>query len=135
VIVGPPPDSTPPRVTSFTITKKRSALAAIAIGFSEALLPGGATSLGSYRLTSAGRDKRFGTKDDKMLNLAVVTYDSKTHTVKLVARGKAPLNQPLQLVASGAGALADLAGNVLDGNGDGKPGGDFVVRFGAKGRK
>src|SRR5206468_5571755 len=70
--------------------------------------------------------------DDRVLPLRSASYNPATHAVKLVPRGPVALNQPLRLVASGSGALSDLAHNALDGNRDGIAGGNYIGPFGAK---
>jgi hypothetical protein len=134
VTVRPPADTTPPRVVSFTPNKKGSALSTMLIGFSEAMAPKGVLSLNSYRLVSAGKDRRFGTKDDKRLAIGKVVYNQVKRVATLTPKLSVALNQPLQLIVSGTGAVTDLALNALDGDKNGKPGGDFIVRFGAKPR-
>ncbi|MFO0888264.1 MAG: SdrD B-like domain-containing protein [Isosphaeraceae bacterium] len=129
----PPIDTTPPTVVGPPrIASKKGSLNMIVIGFSEAIVSAGAGSLGSYRLISAGRDRRFGTRDDKTLALGSAAYREATRTVTIEPRKKVAMNQPLQFVANGSGALVDLALNALDGDHDGRPGGDFTFRFGAK---
>jgi RHS repeat-associated protein len=135
MVVGAPPDKAPPRVKSFLATKKGNALATMVVGFSEAMARKGIVSLRSYRLISAGKDRRFGTKDDKVLALGTVVYDQAKRKAKLTPKGRVALNQPLELIVRGSGAITDLALNALDGNGDHKPGGDFIGRFGTKPRK
>jgi hypothetical protein len=135
VSVGPPPDATPPRVSSFRTTKKNGTLDTIRIGFSETMAPAGVLSLGSYSLISAGRDKKFGTRDDRILVLGSVQYDQVKRFATIRPRKRIALNQPLQLVVRGDGAIQDLAFNALDGNADGQAGGHFAWRFGSKPRR
>jgi RHS repeat-associated protein len=135
MVVSAPPDKAPPRVTSFLTTKKGNALSTMVVGFSEAMARKGILSLRWYRLISAGKDGRFGTKDDKVLALGTVVYDQAKRQAKLTPKGRVALNQPLELIVRGSGAITDLALNALDGNGDHKPGGDFIGRFGTKPQK
>src|SRR5262249_61894545 len=88
----------------------------------------------TYRPAPAGPDKRFGTKDDKTLPLKRATYNSETNTVTLTPRAKLDLKQPLQLIIRERSGVADRAGNALDGNRDGRAGGDYLGRFGAPAR-
>jgi hypothetical protein len=101
----------------------------IVLTFSEQVAPAGASTLGTYRLVSAGRDRRFGTRDDRTLSLRSASYDPATLSVTLVPSGKLPKGKPLQLVVSSP-ALVDLALNALDGDSDGRPGGDYIGRLG-----
>ncbi len=83
------------------------------------MAPSGAASPGSYRLTSAGRDRRFGTRDDRTLALRSAAYDPASMTATLTPKGRTALNQPMQLVVRDA-ALVDMALIALDGDGDGR---------------
>ncbi len=130
-IEGSPADKRAPQVTSFKTTKKGNNLATIVVTYSETMDPKGVKSLNSYRLITAGRDMKFGTKDDQALALGKVGYDQAKRLATLTTRKSTALNQPLQLVIRGS-ALSDVAGNFLDGDKDGRPGGDYVARFGTK---
>ena len=55
------------------------------------------------------------------------------NTVTLTIKGKLP-TQPLQLSIS-AGAVVDANGQLIDGNDDGQPGGNFQATFGKAGLK
>ena len=79
--------------------------------------------LAAYHLSTAGKDKKFGTKDDKPLAIALATYDWSAHSVTLTPRGKVP-NGSLRLAITATGLL-DAQRRPLDGNRDGQPGGDF----------
>jgi YD repeat-containing protein len=103
----------------------------LVLNFSGALDPGHAQDLRDYHLVAAGRDKRFGSRDDKRVALASATYDPVSHTVRLAARGKVP-NQKLQLSITAAGTF-DSQHRPIDGDRDGQPGGDFRAAFGVGG--
>jgi hypothetical protein len=97
--------------------------------FSEDLDPVRAANLVNYRLVTAGRDKRFGTRDDKVVVLRSATYDPKAHTVTLVPQKKitAPGQYRLTVDGTSAGGITDRVGNLLDGNGDGRVSGNLVA--------
>jgi hypothetical protein len=59
----------------------RGAVTAIVIQFSETLDPATVNNMANYRLASAGRDKKFGTKDDKATKLKLAQYHSLARTV------------------------------------------------------
>ena len=64
------------RVSSFTTTRKGKNLATMMIGFSKSMVPGGAPCrLARIASVSAGKDRKFGTKDDKVLALGTVAFD------------------------------------------------------------
>jgi hypothetical protein len=125
----PPPDITPPSVVTIKTTSKAGSLASIAVTFSEPMDARSLGSLSDFRLTSAGKDKIFGTRDDKALRLTSVAIDPGLRKVTLKPKGKVALNQPLELRIEG---LTDKAGNPLDGDRNGTPGGAYASRFGAK---
>ena len=103
----------------------------LVVSYSGALDPGHAQDLRDYHLVTAGRDKKFGTRDDKRVALASATYDPAAHTVRLSPRGNVS-NQKLQLSITAAGTL-DAQHRPIDGNRDGQPGGDFRAIFGTGG--
>jgi hypothetical protein len=98
----------------------------LVVSFGGALDSARAQNLGDYHLVAAGKDKKFGTRDDKAVALGLASYDSSAHTV--TPRGKVPKGS-LQLTITATGSL-DTQGRPLDGNRDGQPGGDFQVVLG-----
>jgi hypothetical protein len=127
-----PADRTGPTVVNLQRFGLHRAPTRFVLSFSEDLDPARAEDLGNYRLLVPGPDGRFGTRDDRTLRLRSASYDPATRTVTLApARRRLPLFRRYILVArgTGAGALTDRAGNVLDGDGDGQSGGSFVRRF------
>ena len=118
-------DYTLPAVAGITPSPAAGTLSAgtgsLAIQFSEAMANAG--SAANYKLQSAGADGLLGTADDVII-APTVTYAGKTATLKFA--GLAENVYRLTLL----GSLADLAGNGLDGNGDGEADSfvdDFVV--------
>ena len=127
-------DTHSPTVVGIHTTKIRTgkrgrAQNGIVVTYSEAVVPAGATALGTYRLASAGRDRRFGTRDDRTMAFLSATYNPATMSVTLTTSGRLKLNQPQKLIVTSS-AVVDLAHNALDGNGDGKPGDDYIGLFG-----
>jgi hypothetical protein len=92
-----------------------------------------AGSIASYRIVSAGRDRRFGTRDDRATALRLAAYDAAARTVTLWPTRAASLSQPLRLIIAETAGLADEAGNRLDGNRDGRPGGDYTASITRRG--
>jgi hypothetical protein len=77
----------------------------------------------------------LGTADDPLVLLAAPLYDSAGRAVHLaVAPGQKSLklSRALQLTLDGTRSILDEAGNRLDGDEDGSPGGDFVAIAGPK---
>ncbi len=80
---------------------------------------------------SAGRDGKFGTLDDVPIRLTSATYNATTYTVTLTpvtplgpgGLFRLRINRVITPVV-GPG-VADAAGNLLDGDGDGRAGGMY----------
>ena len=106
--------------------KKAKSTTELLLQFSGALNAGAAQNLGVYHLDQASRTKKGGTKYNKPVALASVSYNASTDTVTLLARSKLNLAQPEELRIT-ASQLPDVHGRPLDGNDDGQPGGDFVA--------
>ncbi|HUU82658.1 MAG TPA: PPC domain-containing protein [Phycisphaerae bacterium] len=106
----------------------------LTITTSEALQPTGVNSASSWELRVAGPDNTLDTPDDVLSVLAVNPAYAAGTTVTvdiLPAAGSSP--SPLQpghyRFTARASSLADLAGNSLDGDGDGTGGDDFIREF------
>jgi RHS repeat-associated protein len=108
--------------------KRGKSSTTIVIQFSGALDAASARAAGTYRLAQAGRDRKFGTKDDKTLAIASAAYDPLVNTVTLTPRAKLVLNPAVQL-RIGSGRLFDALHQPLDGDHDGHPGGDFAAKL------
>lgn len=112
---GPPTVLTPPTVTGFRTTRVTGGLDAIAVDFTETMTRPVARTQGSYRPDSAGRDRRFGTRDDWPLDLGSAAFDPGRQSVTLRPRKKVALDHPLLVLTSGSGTPSNLALNALDG--------------------
>ena len=103
--------------------------------FSKPINPVTATNLLNYgySVRTAGRDQRFGTRDDLLIPITSAVYNPFNLTVTLTfARVIHPptpfqfaINQATDVAGAGVG-VADLAGNLLDGNNNGIPGGPYI---------
>jgi hypothetical protein len=125
---GPPVTVTSLRVATVKIGTGRRArnVTGLVLQFSDALKPAQAQNLAAYQLVMAGRDKKFGTRDDKRVALASARYDGSAHTVTLIPKQAFNEMQLQQLTVKSA-LLRDSLGRLIDGNDDGQPGGDFVA--------
>jgi hypothetical protein len=95
--------------------------------FSEALDPIDASAPGNYELREAGVDQILGTTDDVLLTLAPhYTPGETTVILEVLSTGVDLGTQKFSLIVRGTTSIHDLAGNKLDGDNDGQPGGDFV---------
>jgi Calx-beta domain len=88
-----------------------------------------ARSLANYRLVSAGHDRKFGTRDDKVVRLRGATFTEVSRLITLTAAGRSlALGTAMRLTLNcSINGLLDLSGRPIDGDRDGLPGGDFVA--------
>ena len=101
--------------------------------FDKSLALAAASTQTNYRLVAAGRDGRFGTRDDVVIALRSATYDPISRAVSLTTRHPLPLRRQYHLTVRAAqGGLTDLTSHALNSNANGTPGGDAVVRFNQK---
>jgi hypothetical protein len=112
------------------LTKKKSSQVLV-VSFSDALEPGPAANLGDYQLVAPAKAKKSGKPAGKPVALISAVYDPALHTVTLTPKGTVP-KQTLQLTITASGTL-DAEGRSIDGNRDGRPGGDFQATFGRTG--
>ncbi len=92
----------------------------LAVGFSQAVLGGGAAS--NFELQSAGADGLLGTSDDTTIPLAA-SYSGTTTTLNFSA-----LAVGLYRLTA-YDSITDTGGNKIDGDRDGQPGGNWVHDF------
>ena len=123
-----PGDSVGPTISNVLLPNPNAKTTPLVLTFSEELNPARAVNLANYRLVTAGRDKKFGTKDDKVVALRSATYNPTTHTVTLLPRQKLAVSVEYRLTVNGTSAtgVADLAGNLLDGDLNGSVPGNYV---------
>jgi hypothetical protein len=88
-----------------------------------------AQRLGNYELLSPGKDRRFGTRDDRVLALRSAVYDPAANTVTLTPVKRLKTNQAFRITVQDA--VTDVDGNLLDGDANGQAGGDFIANGGA----
>lgn len=105
--------------------RSRRTVTALVLSFSGPLNPNSAKSLVAYRLARAGRDRKFGTRDDQVVRLQSALHDPGRNTVALIPQGGTlSLSPALQLQVIGS-SLADTTGRPIDGDGDGRVGGNL----------
>jgi hypothetical protein len=99
------------------------------VTFGQPLNPATVSNLANYRIAAPGTDGRFGTRDDRSVPIQSAVYDPTMSTVILTAARRLNLHRRYQLVVKGStpSGVSDLAGNLLDGAGNGKPGSNYVV--------
>lgn len=120
VAVAIPADTTGPTVARVDRLGFHARPTMLVLTFSEAIDPARVPNLANYRLVGPG---------GRVVALRSATYDATARTVTLAPRRLLPLRRAFRLTVNGstAAGLIDLAGNLLDGDRDGRPGGDFRI--------
>lgn len=106
-----PTPTTPLRVVGLGRVKKRGATRAITVSYDASGDPSRAGNLAAYRLRTAGRDKKFGTRDDKVIKLKTASYSAAGRAVTLTLKQPYSAADKLQLVVSAAGINAATVGS------------------------
>lgn len=119
--------------TSVSITRSSNGqIAGIRLYFSGPLNATSAQRSQNYQLiTNPGRDKKYGTKDDRRTTIQSVTYDAATQSVIIKPRGRLILrgSQSLRLQATG---LMNASNVLIDGSRNGVAGGPLWLNVTAK---
>jgi uncharacterized repeat protein (TIGR01451 family) len=121
-----PADATPPTVASVARYGFHRQATYLVVTFSEPMDPAAAAEPASYLVLGRGPDHRLGTRDDLRFAPATVAYNPETNQAILRMASRLSVFRAYRLVLSGSG-LRDLAGNALDGDGDGAAGGNARV--------
>jgi parallel beta-helix repeat protein len=117
VVAAPSVVSVAPSLSPGALTAGATTLQ---INFSQAVV--GADQAGNYQMQSVGADGLLGTADDVIVPLSV-TYSGTTATLSFAALPDSVYRLTVK------DAITDAAGNNLDGDGDGNPGGNYVRDF------
>jgi hypothetical protein len=116
-----------PKVTAVVRFGYHAQPTTFVVSFDSDLNSASAQNLSNYQLVGIGRDGRFGTRDDRRIRLRSINYDAATRSATLNPANRLALRSRYRLVLKGsAGGLSDTAGQLLDGDSDGKAGGDHV---------
>ncbi len=133
---GSSSDVVPPVVTGITPVGatgnnlSNARFSSLTIHFSKPLDPISAQSPALYSLVEAGPDGVLGTADDVSVAIAGISYVPGSQDVTLSFGSQLPTGlYRLTLISGPTGAIVDLSGNALDGDGNGVAGGNFVRDF------
>lgn len=119
----------PPRVTSFQRTGIHDQTTALVLTFSQDMKPNLVGNGSNYVLGTQGRTGRFGIYNH-FIPIKSAIYNPLTRTVTVTPLHRLSQRATYQLTVNGNfGGLASTAGIMLDGNGNGRAGGNFVVTF------
>lgn len=123
-------DTTPPapKVVGVTTVVSKGSMSSVNIQFSQDLDLNSIKNLASFTLAAAGKDGKFGTKDDTKYKITKAVYNTATKTLTL-SHAAIKLTATLQLTISGTGttAVKDKLGQAIDGDKNGTPGGNAVI--------
>jgi hypothetical protein len=110
-------------------TNKDQQVTAVIISLSGPVNSSRAGLVAIYALTTAGKKGSFDAKDAKTLKIKSAVYNAASNTVTLNATKPFTLDKPVQLRISGVGplVLTDALGRAIDGDRDGKPGGNATA--------
>jgi uncharacterized repeat protein (TIGR01451 family) len=122
------PSIAPPSVTLLQRFGYHAQPTLFLLTFSSALDPTRAQDLGNYQLTLIAHGGRL----HRSLRLTGAVYNAANHSVTLDSAKLLPLKFQYMLVVNGTSStgVAGQSGILLDGNGDGVPGGNYVRGFG-----
>lgn len=126
-----PPDTQAPIITSLSRFGAGRQPTAIQLLFNEPMTAGTVQNTANYTLVTAGADGRFNTSDDVGIPIRTVAYEPTLFSAVVLPRRRIPLSTPVQITVHGSSAtgVADAAGVLLDGAGNGLPGSNFVRVF------
>ncbi len=123
-IIDVDPDTTAPEVSSLTWTGTSRSITSLQVGFSEPLEEAYAMNQNNYQLVAPGLGNR-------VIPLTPESYNGSSYTVTLTPSVVLPSGQYyyIQIVGSGPSAIRDIAGNLLDGAGNGQAGSSYQASF------
>jgi uncharacterized repeat protein (TIGR01451 family) len=117
-------DVIPPTVASYELGGGVNFVTAIRVTFAQPMAASTVLDPANYLLVSAGRDLKFGTRDDLRVRLRP-SYNPSTQTVTLTPVRRVPTSRFYQLTVLGGGVLG-ADGAALAGDGA-TPGTDYAV--------
>ena len=134
ILAGYQPVGIVPYVTvnSASESVRRGMVQSLRLVFSGPLDAASAKSKTDYWLVLPGRDRVFGTRDDRHVRFRSTAYSAAANTVSLVPSVRLTTHQAFEVIAVGSGSrgmVRDVYGRPIDGNRDGQPGGDSVTTF------
>lgn len=115
-----------PRVVNVRSLVTGKKITGLVLSLDEAISTATAGRLSSLFLLAPGRDQKFGTKDDVRVKVRSIAVNTAGTTVKLTTRKPLASASRYRLALVDGSGPTDRAGNALDGDGDGRPGGTLV---------
>jgi uncharacterized repeat protein (TIGR01451 family) len=126
--VSSPPSSTGPVVTGVHRLGIHARPTTLVLSFNEPLDPPTAQNAGNYQIVSMGRTG-FRSGPDPLIRVKQALYNASTETVTLVPVERLNLHDLFRLtvIGTGPGGVTDASGNLLDGDGSGDPGTNYIT--------
>jgi RHS repeat-associated protein len=132
-------------IQSFQAVKVKTTIKSLIFTFSTPIDAGRATNLANYEIRNAGKDKKFGTRDDQVINInpknvkqrSTLAYNAAANTVTLTLKQALAASTPYRVTVKSSDpgtGLIDSTGRLIDGDRDGQAGGNYVATFGAVAR-
>ena len=128
-IIDVDPNFTPPQVTHLSWNGTAQSITRLNVSFSAPLNPTFAMNPANYELVAPALG-------NAVIPLTPQTYNPSSDSITLVPAVPLPsgVYYRLQLVGTGPTAIRDVAGNLLDGSGNGLPGSNYLASF-AQGKR
>jgi hypothetical protein len=121
---GIPTPPVGPKVVNLQSVSSRTGTTAVVLTFDRPMDPASTQDLANYTLSTAGRDRKFGTRDDKILKIASATFDPATNSVTVRFARPLLVGQTAQLRTT---YIRDIYGHPLDGGSSGPNGVPFLT--------
>jgi hypothetical protein len=125
--VPPPPPVTLSQVQP--VFNKKHLVSEIRVTFSGAVDAPEAQETGVYRLVTPGKHGSFTAKNAGSVKLGSAAYDAASDSVTLTPKRAFSLSKPVELTINGdpPSGLQDTFGRLIDGDGNGTPGGNAAA--------
>jgi hypothetical protein len=123
----------PAKVASFLARTSRTRITQLEVTFDTPMNAASVQNLANYQLISAGRDAKLGTTDDIKLTISKIVYNSSTRVATITTRQAMNTTGIYRLTILATNASTGIRtsnGRLLDGEGDGIAGGNYVKSFG-----
>src|SRR5688500_15494659 len=121
------------------------AVTSVVLTFDVPLDPATAANTAAYRIVRVTKERNDGffgdgsiDRDTDRIKLAAASYDPATNAVTLTVENPFEVRRSfksIRVIATGQRAVLTADGTPIDGDGDGRPGGDVVVRYRANARR
>ena len=117
------------------VTDRKRNITQVIVSLSGGVNPVQAKQLAIFRLATAGLHGSFDAKNAQILKLRSARYDTATATITLTLLKSFRLAKTVQFRINGSvpAGLIDATGRLIDGNHDGRPGGNAIALLRKKG--